>query len=211
MFLELWDLINYTTDNLDTYLELPYKEYDVPGVTIPYGDNAYNKKDIAENVYIYILSQAKKYVHITTPYTILDNQMMTALIFAAKRGVEVSILVPRHIDHYITHCTGRTFIKTLTDGGVRVYEYTPGFIHSKMFISDDTTAVVGSINLDYRSLYNQFEDAVFMYKCPVVAEIERDFKKTREQCIEITAEVYKKSPAIKRVVGRVFRLCAPLL
>lgn len=211
MFLQLWDLINYTSDNFDEYLELPYKSYDVPGVVIPYGDNAYNKKDIAENVYLYILSQAKKYVHITTPYTILDNQMMNALIFAVKRGVEVSILVPRHIDHYITHCTGRTFVKTLTDSGVRVYEYTPGFIHSKMFVSDDTTAVVGSINLDYRSLYNQFEDAVFMYKCPVVAEIEKDFEETQAQCTEITAEVYKKSPAIKRVVGRVFRLCAPLL
>jgi cardiolipin synthase A/B len=211
MFLQLWDLINFTSDNFDAYLELPYKSYDIPGVVIPYGDNAYNKKDIAENVYCYILSHAKKYVHITTPYTILDNQLMNALIFAVNRGVEVSILVPRHIDHYITHCIGRTFIKTLTDNGIHVYEYTPGFIHSKMFISDDTTAVVGSINLDYRSLYNQFEDAVFMYKCPVIDEIEKDFKETQARCTEITAEVYKKSPVVKRVIGRIFRLCAPLL
>jgi cardiolipin synthase A/B len=211
MFLQLWDLINYTPDNLDTYLEVPYISYNTPGITIPYGDNAYNKKDIAENVYCYILAHAKKYVHITTPYIILDNQIMNALIFAVNRGVEVSMIVPRHIDHYITYCTGRTFIKTLTDRGVRIYEYTPGFIHAKMFISDDTTAVVGSINLDYRSLYNQFEDAVFMYKCPVIAEIEKDFRETQIQCTEITGEVYKKSPAFKRIVGRVFRLCAPLL
>ncbi|MCK9170359.1 MAG: cardiolipin synthase [Treponema sp.] len=211
MFLQLWDLVNNVSDNLDEYLELPYESFAVPGIVIPYGDNAYNKKDIAENVYCYILSQAKKYVHITSPYMILDNEMLNALIFAVKRGVEVSILVPKHIDHYITHCTGRTFIKTLTDKGVHVYEYTPGFIHSKMFISDDTTAVVGSINLDYRSLYNQFEDAVFMYKCPVIAEIEADFEKTKARCSEITGEVYKKSPVVKRVIGRVFRLCAPLL
>lgn len=211
MFIELWDLINNVSENQDWYLEQPCKSYSVPGMAIPYSDNAYNKKDIAENVYLYVISQAKKYVHITSPYTVLDNQMMTTLIFAAHRGIEVSLLVPRHIDHYITFCTGRTFVKTLIDNGIRVYEYTPGFIHSKMFISDDTTAVVGSINLDYRSLYNQFEDAVFMYKCPVIASIESDFIETRAQCAEITPEVYKKSPAMRRIVGRVFRLCAPLL
>jgi Phosphatidylserine/phosphatidylglycerophosphate/cardiolipin synthases and related enzymes len=211
MFLQLWNLVTYTSDNFDTYINIPYRTYDVPGVVIPYGDYAYNKKDIAENVYCYILSQAKKYVHITTPYVILDNQMLNALSFAVSRGVEVSMLVPKHFDHYITQCTGRVFIRTLNGKGVRVYEYTPGFIHAKMFIADDTTAVVGSINLDYRSLYNQFEDAVFMYKCPVVRDIEKDFEDTKAQCTEITAETYKKSPVIRRIVGRVFRLCAPLL
>jgi cardiolipin synthase A/B len=211
MFLELWDLIQDVSEDRNRYLELPCKSYTAPGIAIPYSDNAYNKKDIAENVYLYVISQAKKYVHITSPYTVLDNQMMATLIFAAHRGVEVSLIVPRHIDHYITFCTGRTFIKTLIDNGIRVYEYTPGFIHSKMFISDDTTVVVGSINLDYRSLYNQFEDAVFMYKCPAVACIESDFIETKARSAEITPEVYKKSPAMRRIVGRVFRLCAPLL
>lgn len=211
MFLKLWDLTTNTEDDLGRYLDVPYESFDIPGVVIPYGDNAYNKKDVAESVYCYIISQAKTYLHITSPYLILDNTMMNALIFAARRGVEVSIIVPRHIDHYITHCTGLTFIKTLIEEGVRVYEYTPGFIHAKMFISDDTTAVVGSINLDYRSMFNQFEDAVFLYKNPVVPEIEKDFIDARALSSEITKAAYKKIPALQRAVGRVFRPAAPLL
>ena len=211
MFLELWDIVTETKEDINTYLDLRYKKYDVPGIVIPYSDNAYNNQDIAENVYYYIITQAKKYVHITTPYVIIDNQMMNALIFAARRGVDVTLIVPRTIDHFITFCTGRVFINTLVENGVRVYEFTPGFIHAKMFISDDTTAVVGSINLDYRSLFDQFEDAAFIYKHPVVAEIETDFQKTKAQSSEITKATYKKTPAHRRIIGRIFRVFAPLL
>jgi cardiolipin synthase A/B len=211
MFLQLWDLMTETEDNYTGYLEQPYASYNIPGIAMPYSDNAYNKKDIAENAYCYILSRAHRYVHVTSPYMVIDSQMMNAFIFAARRGIDVSVIFPSHIDHYITYCTGLIFIKTLIDNGVHVYEYTPGFIHSKMFISDDTSAIVGSINLDYRSLFNQFEDALFMYKCPVIADIEKDFTETRNNCREITAESYKKIPAFRRAVGRVFRLCAPLL
>ena len=211
MFLDLWNIVTNTKADCKPYVDIRYKKYDVQGVVIPYSDNAYNDNDIAENVYYYIITQAKKYVHITTPYVILDNQLMNALVFASQRGVEVTILVPRTIDHYITFCTGRTFIKSLIDHGIRAYEFTPGFIHAKMFISDNTTAVVGSINLDYRSLYDHFEDAVFIYKNPVVAMIESDFQKTKAQCTEITAAVYKKIPLLQRMIGRLFKVFAPLL
>ena len=202
---------DYLTEFYGTFAEVRHKKYDVPGIVIPYSDNAYNNQDIAENVYYYIITQAKRYVHITTPYVIIDNQMMNALIFAARRGVDVTLIVPRTIDHFITFCTGRVFINTLVENGVRVYEFTPGFIHAKMFISDDTTAVVGSVNLDYRSLFDQFEDAAFIYKHPVVAEIEADFQKTKAQSSEITKQTYKNTPVHRRIIGRIFRVFAPLL
>ena len=146
-----------------------------------------------------------------TPYTILDNTMINALSFAAKRGVDVSVIVPKHYDHYITFCVGRTFIKTLIEKGIRVYEYNPGFIHAKSFVSDGNRATVGSINLDYRSLFHHFECGVFLYKSPEIGHIEEDFQNTLKDCRQITAESYKKIPLITRIVGWSFRIFSPLL
>ncbi|QTQ15337.1 phospholipase D-like domain-containing protein [Treponema parvum] len=181
------------------------------GFVIPYGDDGVNQEDIAENVYCDILNKARWYVHITTPYIILDNTLETALTFAVKRGVEVSILVPAKADHFVTFCIGRTFIKTLIDKGVRVYEYVPGFIHAKMFISDGDRAVIGTINLDYRSLFHHFECGVFIYGNPVIRDMEDDFKLTQKNCREITLEEYKKIPVYQRMIGRIARMFSPLL
>jgi cardiolipin synthase len=224
MFLQIWNLNEKKDDLWEQYLaassgpsvQNPVSENRrfplcTGGFIIPYGDDALNKEDIAESVYCDILNRARWYVHITTPYIILDNELESALIFAAKRGVEVSLLVPARADHYITFCIGRTYIKTLIENDVHVYEYLPGFIHAKMFVSDGERAVVGSINLDYRSLYHHFECAAFVYENPVVRDIERDFKLTRDECREITPELYKKIPVHQRVIGRVARMFAPLL
>ena len=213
LFLQTWILNSGKHEDYERYFEpseiCPAKN--TPGVLIPYGDDAFNNEDIAENVYLYIINKAKQFVHITTPYIILDNQLLNALIFAARRHVDVTLLVPARADHYITYCIGRTFIKTLIDNGVHVYEYVPGFIHAKMFISDNERAVVGSINLDYRSLFYHFESATYMYGNSIVDEIENDFLKTKIMCREITPFMYKKSPAVQRIIGRVFRIFAPLV
>jgi cardiolipin synthase len=225
MFLQLWNL-DKSGEDWDRYLVAPYADPEIfyspkkksasnypsykGGFAIPYCDDAVNNKDIAEHVYFDILSKARWYVHITTPYTVLDDELVDLLIYTARRGVDVTILVPCKADHFITFCIGRTYIKTLVDNGVHVYEYLPGFIHSKMFISDGERAVVGSINLDYRSLYHHFESAVFIYGNSVIKDIERDFKKTQAECREITSALYKKSPVFHRAVGRVFRIFAPL-
>lgn len=214
MFLQLWNVANKTMEEASGYrkfADVPCEKHSGQGVTIPYGDDAFNGEDVAENVYNYILAKAHDYVHIMTPYTILDNTMINALSFAAKRGVDVSVIVPKHYDHYITFCVGRTFIKTLIEKGIRVYEYNPGFIHAKSFVSDGNRATVGSINLDYRSLFHHFECGVFLYKSPEIGHIEEDFQNTLKDCRQITAESYKKIPLITRIVGWSFRIFSPLL
>lgn len=211
LFLQTWNIQSKTTDDYQKYINLPYKVHNEPGLVIPYGDDAYNEEDIAENVYLYIIQNAKKYLHITTPYVVIDNQMQDALIFAAKRGVDVSIIVPSLPDHLITFCIGKTFIKTLVENGIHVYLYQKGFIHAKTFISDDKIATVGSVNLDYRSFYHHFECGALMFQTSVIEDIEYDFEQTLNDCVEMKKEDYKKIPAKHRMLGRVFRIFAPLM
>lgn len=180
------------------------------GFVIPYGDHALNDEDIAKNVYCDILNKAHHYVYITSPYLILDNQIQTALIFAAQRGVEIKIIIPAKADHFVTFCMGRTFVKTLIEKGVKVYEFSPGFIHAKLFVSDDDCAVVGSINMDYRSFYHDFECGVYINDNPVTKGMKNDFENTLSVCKEITLAEYKKIPLHRRFIGRVLKLFAPL-
>lgn len=216
MFLQNWNMQKNlkAQENYSKYLNIPYEKLDYSGITIPYGDDSYNQEDIAENVYLYITNSAKKYLHITSPYVILDNNFQEALIFAAKKGIDVKIIVPSVPDHFITFYIGKTFLKTLVDNGIKVYLYKKGkngFIHAKTFISDDKIATVGSVNLDYRSFYHHFECGTVMYEVPVIAKIEEDFQNTLNDCEEMKPGDYEKLPWIKRLIGRVFRIIAPLM
>lgn len=215
LFLENWSITGRRKDrneSFDKFFDNKIPQFaDSKGLVIPYADDAYNSEDVAENVYMYIISNAKKYVHITTPYMIVDNAMMDALFFAANRGIDVKIIVPSKPDHFITFCLGRVYISNLIAHGVKVYEYTPGFIHAKNFSADDTLGTVGSVNLDYRSLYHHFECGVFMDKSDAVLDIEKDFQETLKDCTEITMERYKKFAWYKRLIGHVFRVFAPLM
>ena len=213
MFLQNWNmqLSVKEQENYAKYLNIPYEKYKCSGITIPYGDDPYNYEDIAENVYLYIVHSAKKYLHITSPYVILDNNFQEALVFAAKRGIDVKIIVPSVPDHFITFYIGKTFLKTLVDNGIKVYLYKKGFIHAKTFISDDKTATVGSINLDYRSFYHHFECGTVMYENPIVSKIEEDFQNILKDCEEMKSDDYKKIHWFKRFLGRVFRIIAPLM
>ena len=212
MFLQTWGVRTKTDDDYDRYINFPFpQKQQAAGLIIPYGDDAFNKEDIAEDVYLYIISNAKKYVYITSPYMIIDNQMQEALIFAAHRGVNVTVMVPSVPDHFFTFCIGKTFLKTLCDEGVNVYTYEKGFIHEKTFICDDKVATVGSVNLDYRSLFYHFECGAFMYDMPVISDIKADFESSLGDCRKMNDENYKKIPSYKRVIGRVLRLFAPLI
>lgn len=211
MFLQTWNIQTKTDDLYSNYLNLPYKKYDSKGLVIPYGDDAYNDEDIAEEVYKYILDNSKKYVHITTPYMVIDNQLMDSLLFAARRGVEVSVVVPSNPDHFLTFCIGKTFLRTLVENGIHVYLYTKGFIHAKTYISDDVIATVGSVNMDYRSLFHHFECGSFIYDSELTSQIEQDFQNTLNECVEMKLEDYKKIPSRVRILGRFFRIFAPLL
>ena len=146
-----------------------------------------------------------------TPYLILDNEMLTTLIRAAKSGIEVIIIMPHIPDKWYAFVVAKTFYKELIQGGVQIYEYTPGFVHAKVFISDDDTATVGTINLDYRSLYLHFENGVFIYNNSEVDRVEWDFQKTLEKCHKVTLTEVKNRSALSKIMGRVLRLFAPLM
>ncbi len=210
LFLQNWNLFAKDIEDCSPYMMSSYKNYDTHGITIPYGDDFFNNKDIAENIYLYIINSAKKYLNITTPYILIDNQLQESLIFAAARGVEVSIIVPSLPDHLITFSIGKTYLETFVNNGIKVYLYQKGFIHSKTFISDNHIATVGSVNLDYRSLYHHFENGVVFIDSPVVDSAKNDFDQTLKDCIQMQPGDYKKIKLFTRIIGRLFRIFAPL-
>lgn len=210
LFLQSWNLFAKDIEDFTPYLPSSYGIYDKPGITIPYGDDFFNNKDIAEDIYLYIINNAKKYLNITSPYILVDNHLQEDLIFAAARGVEVSIIVPALPDHLITFCIGKTFLETFVNKGIKVYLYQKGFIHAKTFISDNQIATIGSVNLDYRSLYHHFENGVVFIDSPIVDSVKRDFDQTLKDCIQMQPGDYKKIKPHIRFIGRLFRIFAPL-
>ncbi len=212
MFLEVWNIGEKTKDDYHKFLNDEHKFPKETGLVIPYGDHAFNDEDIAENVCLDIISSAKKYLYITTPYVVVDNQILSALIFVAKKGVDVRVIVPSVPDHLVTFCVGKTFLKNLLDGGVKVYVYKKGFIHAKTFLADGKTATVGSINLDYRSFYAHFECGVLMHNCDSIADIKKDFDSMFiNDCEEMLVTDYKKLPLYQRFIGRILRIFGPLM
>ena len=170
-----------------------------------------NGETVGRNVYLQLLYSAKHYVHIMTPYLIVDQDIITALTFAAKRGVDVKIIMPYKPDKWIINAIAKTYYHQLISNGVEIYEYLPGFVHAKSFVVDDREAVVGTINLDYRSLYLHFECAAYMSKVPCIVDMEKDFQETLSKCQKITLELLGKKYMFHMLVGQVFRLFAPLL
>ena len=211
LFLQMW-YINRKRPDYKSFLtdvtEAP--EY-MDGYVMPYGDCPLDDYKVGEAVYMDFLNRATDYVHIMTPYLILDDELRTALCFAAQRGVDVKMILPGIPDKKIPYALAKTHYKTLTEAGVKIYEYTPGFVHAKVFVSDDIKAVVGTINLDYRSLYHHFECATYMYKCACISDIEEDFQQTLAQCREVTAEMIKNEKKSTIVLGILAKLVAPLL
>lgn len=230
MFLQMWGMFTNEVENYDRYLLKPEltehvsdenasaehvtdenTSADILGYVIPYNDDPCNGEDVAEEVYLDILNKARDYVWIMTPYLIPENEIITGLCFAAQRGVDVRIIMPHIPDKKIVFNVAHTYYTQLIEAGVRIYEFTPGFVHAKMFVSDDCKAVVGSINLDFRSLYEHFECATFIYDNPVIADVKKDFIHTFEQSQEFFKEDYKKLPLSDRICGKVCRLFGPLL
>lgn len=211
LFLQNWNLETKEDDDYEKYIKRDYELYNDKGVVIPYGDDAFNDEDIAENVYLHILNTATKYVHIMTPYVIIDNQMVESLCFAAARGIDVTIICPPVPDHLISFCVGKIYQKILMEAGVKIYIYQTGFIHAKQFISDDKLLSIGSINLDYRSFYHHFECNSIVYNNKTVNDAETDFQQTLSESILLTPELYKKIPKWQLVLGYIFRIVGPLM
>lgn len=210
MFLTLWDGINKCDEEFRKYLP----DIDVKadnGYVIPYTDFPIDNETVGKSVYLNMINRANRYIYIMTPYLILDNTMATSLCDAAKSGIDVRLITPGIADKKLVNLLTKSYYDKLIEAGVKIYEYTPGFVHAKIFVSDDETAVVGTINLDYRSLAHHFENAIWMYKTDIVADIKKDFLDTQEKCERITLEKCMKKSFGKIIFLPILRLFSPML
>lgn len=210
LFLQMWSITERQMV-VKPYLAKHDKERKAKGYVIPYGDSPLDTDKIGENVYIDILNHAREYVYIMTPYLILDSEMEHALCFAAERGVDVRIIMPGIPDKKVPYMLAKTYFRKLMRSGVKIYYYTPGFIHAKVFISDDSKAVVGTINLDYRSLYHHFECATYLYKVAAIRDIYDDCIQTMRKSERVTQEMLDERPAHEKVIGLLVKTIAPLM
>lgn len=209
IFLQMWNMME-KEPVYAPYLMADKEEAD-RGYVIPFGDGPHSDARLGKMVYLNILNQAKNYVYIMTPYLILDNEMVTALQFAARRGVDVRLVLPHIPDKKYAFALAKSHYEELIGAGVRIYEYTPGFVHAKTFLCDDMQAVVGTINLDYRSLYLHYECAAYLYDVPALKDIYADFADTFAVSQQITLEMAKKRSLTSRLVGFVLKIAAPLM
>ena len=211
MFLQMWG-IDEREQEYARFLSFPsFPAENAKGYVIPYGDCPLDNDKVGEKVYMDILNRSLEYVHIMTPYLILDGEMETALKFASERGVEVELILPGIPDKKIPYALAKTHYASLLASGIKIYEYTPGFVHSKVFVSDHREAVVGTINLDYRSLYHHFECATYMYGTDCIPGIEADFQETKAKCRQVDMETVRREKWSVKLTGRLMKVIAPLL
>ena len=213
MFLTMWDYLRKTNEDYEQFRPHSHhqEDFENDGFVQPFTDSPLDNESVGETVYLNLINSAKDYIYINTPYLILDNEMITALSLAAKRGVDVKIVTPHHGDKWFVHAVTRANYKALVEDGVLIYEYTPGFIHAKTFVVDDEYAVVGTINLDYRSLYLHYECGVWLYKTKSVLEVRNDYIETLKVCQLITMEDCTNIKWYNKIIYAFLRIFAPLM
>lgn len=222
MFLQMWseeqgyvELGDYleadSTPRISKTVDLSENKFSPSGYVMPYSDIPLDDEKVGENIYMDVLNRAHSYVHIMTPYLVLDDELRTSIKYAASRGVDISIILPGIPDKKMAYALAKSHYKDLVKSGVHIYEYTPGFVHTKNFVSDDEKAIVGTINLDYRSLYHHFECATYMYKTDAVADVERDFQDTLAKCREVNLDTIKHEKIFYKLMGPLVKLIAPLM
>ena len=211
MFLEFWNA-NRPTDREfehfrpETHRPAPFA---TDGLVQPYADSPVDRESVSQNTYLELINQARYSLFITTPYLILNNEIQTALTLAAKRGVDVRIYTPGIPDKKIAFQLTRSYFPPLLEGGVKIFSYTPGFLHSKTWLVDDRIAAVGSINLDYRSLYLHFECSTLLYGCSALKDIRADMIELESKCRAVTLNDCRTS-FFGTLVSAVLRTMAPL-
>lgn len=211
MFLQMWN----SREENRIYLTDLYKSKTLnkeeKGYVLPFGDSPLDNDKVGQMIYMDILNRAEDYVYIMTPYLIIDGEMVTSLQFAARRGIDVRIIMPHIPDKKFVFAQSRSHYGELIRSGVKIYEYTPGFMHAKVFLSDNIKAVVGTINLDYRSLYHHFECGLYMEEVSAIDQIKSDFINTLQQSQRVTLEDIKNYNVFMRIAGRALKLFAPLM
>lgn len=212
-FLKNYEIATNKVPDYNWYIENKVKDNnkDTNGLIMFYTDGPDNRKNPGENIYIQMLNNAKDYVYIYTPYFVASSEMLTAILNASYSGVDVRIITPHKPDKWYVHLTTRSYYDVLLKAGVKVYEYLPGFLHAKTVLTDDETAIVGSINLDYRSLNLNYECATWMHNTGTELEIKKDFIETMNKSVEITLEDTEKKNVIVKILEAVINTFAPLL
>lgn len=212
IFLQMWNIFADGKEDYDRYLAprdgfFPNSDEYV----IPYADAPGDGESLAKNVYLYMIYEAKKYIHIMTPYLVLDNEVLTALTFAAKRGIDVKIIMPHIPDKKIPFAVARSYYKDLIPEGVKIYEYTPGFVHSKVVIIDGEATTVSTVNMDFRSMYLNFENGIFIHGKETTESVEEDFQNTLAVSQRIDIEYYQSFPRKYRFFAAFMRIFGPLM
>ena len=210
-FLEMWQVSTREESDGGRYLDVTHSVSAAEGFVQPFGDDPLEQERVAENVYLNLAAGAQKTLYFMTPYLVITDEMSSALSVAAKRGVDVRIILPHIPDKKYAFMLAKSHYRELTGAGVKIYEYTPGFVHAKVFLCDDIHAVVGTINLDYRSLYLHFECAAYLYKVPAIRDILADFRSTMETSHLVTMEEIKRQPLSTRIAGQLLKVVAPLM
>ena len=211
MFLQMWNIDEEEPAFEPWISQGPDTPEMSDGYVIPYGDCPLDDDKVGEMVYMDIFNRAVSYVHVMTPYLILDGELETSIKFAAQRGVDVKLILPGIPDKKLAYALAKAHYKRLVEAGVKIYEYTPGFIHAKVFVSDDCKAVTGTINLDYRSLYHHYECAAYLYQTSCIADIEKDFEETLSKCRQVTPETIRKEKIFYKVAGKLMQFIAPMM
>lgn len=213
MFLSMWSYVSGAEEDHAAFHPGVFPPLPGPatGYVQPYADSPMDDEPVGETIYMNMIYKAERYIYITTPYLIVGDEMLLALCTAAKCGVDVRIITPHIADKWYVHAVTRHNYLQLIESGVKIYEYTPGFIHAKSFVVDDTYGVVGTVNLDFRSLYLHFECGAWLYETESVAQILRDFLDTQEKSRRITLEDCLAVPFLRRLGRAVLSVFSPLM
>ena len=211
MFLSMWDNCRNVDEDFDLFRPPAASIRPWTGYVQPYTDTPLDHEAVGQAVYLNMIAKAKNYIYITTPYLIIDVATNTALCNAAKAGVDVRIITPHIPDKRYVFEVTRAHYPPLLEAGVKIYEYTPGFIHAKNFVVDDRFATVGTVNLDYRSLFLHFENGVWMCEAPCIQEIRQDFEATLAVCEPISIRRFKHLNILLQLYRSILRVFAPLM
>lgn len=209
LFLTMWHYLTGDSLTLKDYLPTIKEKND--GIVTPFGDNPVSKDRIAQSIYLQIVENAQKYVYIETPYLVMDNELTTSLKIAAQSGVDVRIITPHIPDKFYVFALTRSSYRELIEAGVSIYEFTPGFIHSKVIISDDKIGVVGTSNFDFRSLYLHFECGVLLYKTNSLSKIYNDFLEILKKSQHFTLKDCDNLTKKQKLLAFILKPFAPLV
>lgn len=211
MFLTFYNYLSKSNEDIMQFKNTDTPEYITDGYVQPFSDSPTDEEQVGETVHMNIINLAKRYVYIMTPYLIIGYEMQKALITAAKNGIDVRLMVPHIPDKWYVHAITRSNYEQLIKGGVRIFEYKPGFMHAKSLVADDEAAIIGTTNMDFRSYYMHFECGILFIESKVIRDIKDDFVQTQKQCIEITMEDCLRVPTLKRWGRAILNLFSALL